>query len=655
MASPASSTPAIRVEQVSKRFGDTLALSGVDLEVPEGLVFGLLGPNGAGKTTLVRVLATLLTPDAGRAEVFGLDVVADAPAVRELIGLTGQFAAVDEILSGRENLEMFGRLFDLPRAQARERADEVLRRFDLADAADRPARTYSGGMRRRLDLASSLLTRPRILFLDEPTTGLDPRSRNQIWTIVRELVRDGTTILLTTQYLEEADELADRIAVIDHGRLIAQGTGASLKEGVGGLILEVELTDAARRDEAQSVLAGVGCGEPEPDERPDRLSLPAPGHGLELVEHAAAALRHADISVANLALRGPTLDDVFLQLTGLPPSTNGAGPATSGAGPATGASDGSGRGSGGAGAAGDGGSRAGVPGNGGARGGGGGTAAAGSTSSGSLHAARRARRLHFPSLSDLRSAVTDAWIVTGRNLRHFIRQPQLLIFSTIQPVMFVLLFAYVFGGAIKGSLPPGVSYIDFLLPGIFVQSVAFRATQTAVGLAEDLDRGVVDRFRSIPMARSAVLIGRTVADLLRNVVILGLMIIVGYLIGFRFRAGPVDAVASVLIVSAFGLALSWIFAFVALAVRGAEAAQSAGFVVIFPLVFASSVFVPVSSMPSWLQAFAKVSPVSLTANTARTYALYGGVPGSLAGAVAWILGLLLVFVPLCVWRYRRMG
>jgi ABC transporter DrrB family efflux protein len=263
--------------------------------------------------------------------------------------------------------------------------------------------------------------------------------------------------------------------------------------------------------------------------------------------------------------------------------------------------------------------------------------------------------LHFPSLSDLRSAVTDAWIVTGRNLRHFIRQPQLLIFSTIQPVMFVLLFAYVFGGAIKGSLPPGVSYIDFLLPGIFVQSVAFRATQTAVGLAEDLDRGVVDRFRSIPMARSAVLIGRTVADLLRNVVILGLMIIVGYLIGFRFRAGPVDAVASVLIVSAFGLALSWIFAFVALAVRGAEAAQSAGFVVIFPLVFASSVFVPVSSMPSWLQAFAKVSPVSLTANTARTYALYGGVPGSLAGAVAWILGLLLVFVPLCVWRYRRMG
>ena len=197
--------------------------------------------------------------------------------------------------------------------------------------------------------------------------------------------------------------------------------------------------------------------------------------------------------------------------------------------------------------------------------------------------------------------MTDARIVTGRNLRHFVRQPQLLIFSTIQPVMFVLLFAYVFGGAVKGSLPHGVNYIDFLLPGIFVQSVAFRATQTAVGLAEDLDRGVVDRFRSMPMARSAVLVGRSVADLMRNVLIVGLMIIVGYLIGFRFGAGLPDALASVAVVSAFGFALSWIFAFVALTVRGAEAAQSAGFVVIFPLVFASSVFVPVSSMPGWLQ------------------------------------------------------
>src|SRR5438105_4436767 len=326
MSSVTPPVPAVRVEGVSKSFGATMALVGVDLVVPEGIVFGLLGPNGAGKTTLVRVLATLLTPDAGRAEVFGLDVVEHAPAVRELLGLTGQFAAVDEILSGRENLVMFGRLFDLSPDEARRRADELLERFDLADAGDRPARTYSGGMRRRLDLASSLLTRPRILFLDEPTTGLDPRSRNQIWAIVRELVREGTTLLLTTQYLEEADELADRIAVIDHGRVIAEGTGNELNERIGAQILEVELASAATRDRAQAVLRGVGCGEPEPEERADRLTLPAPRDGLELVEDAAAALRHAGIDVSNLGLRGPTLDDVFLQLTGAPASENGGQP-----------------------------------------------------------------------------------------------------------------------------------------------------------------------------------------------------------------------------------------------------------------------------------------------------------------------------------------
>jgi ABC transporter DrrB family efflux protein len=611
-----SSTLAVHVEGVTKRFGATVALAGVDLDVAEGTVFGLLGPNGAGKTTLVRVLATLLMPDAGRAEVFGHDVVHEAVAVRRLLGLTGQFAAVDEILTGRENLQMFGRLFDLSPAEARRRSGELLERFELADAADRPARTYSGGMRRRLDLASSLLTRPRILFLDEPTTGLDPRSRNEIWAIVRELVREGTTLLLTTQYLEEADQLADRIAVIDHGRVIAQGTGNELKDRVGGQILEVELTSAASRDEALSVLAGVGCGDPEPGERLDQLTLPAPRDGLELIEDAASALRHAEIEVSSLGLRRPTLDDVFLQLTGAGPSENGAAPDAS--------------------------ASADRP------------VATPSSERAVKGGVRRSLSLPRPSLQGIHSAVTDASVVTGRNLRHFIRQPQLLIFSTIQPIMFVLLFAYVFGGAVRGSLH-GVKYIDFLLPGIFVQSVAFRATQTAVGLSEDLERGVVDRFRSMPMTRSAVLIGRTVADLVRNVLIIGLMIVVGYLVGFRFHAGLLEALASVAIVSAFGFALSWIFAFVALTVRGAEAAQSAGFVVIFPLVFASSVFVPIASMPHWLQTFAKINPVSVTANTARSYALLPGVPSSLAGAVAWIAGLLAVFIPLCVWRYRRMS
>ncbi|HEV3389017.1 MAG TPA: ABC transporter permease [Solirubrobacteraceae bacterium] len=618
---------AVHVEGVVKRFGKTTALAGVDLDVEEATVFGLLGPNGAGKTTLVRVLATLLSPDAGRAEVFGRDVVHDAAGVRELLGLTGQFAAVDEILTGRENLQMFGRLFDLSAADARARADELLERFDLADAADRPARTYSGGMRRRLDLASSLLTRPRVLFLDEPTTGLDPRSRIEIWAVVRELVREGTTLLLTTQYLEEADQLAEQIAVIDHGRVIAQGTGNELKDRVGGQILELELVRAAERDKARAALAGIGCGPPEPGERLAQLTLPAPRDGLEMIEDAASALRKAGIAVSDLGLRRPTLDDVFLQLTGAPPSENGAG---------AGAANGDGR-----------------------------PERPRATSSAAAAPAarspspprpvpRRPPRWRRLTAREVRGDFTDANVVTGRNLRHFVRQPDLLIFSTIQPIMFVLLFTYVFGGAISHSLPPGVSYIDYLLPGILIQSVTFRASQTAVGLSEDLKLGVIDRFRSMPMARSAVLVGRTAADLVRNVLIIVLMILVGYIIGFRFQAGVAQAVACVALVSAFGLALSWIFAFVALTVRGAEAAQTAGFVVLFPLVFASSVFVPVSTLPAWLQAIAKVSPVTLAANAARSLALVPGTPSTLGGAIAWIAGLLVVFITLSVWRYRRM-
>ncbi len=604
-----------------KRFGATEALAGVDLDVDEATVFGLLGPNGAGKTTLVRVLATLLAPDAGRAEVFGRDVVDDPAGVRELLGLTGQFAAVDEMLTGRENLQMFGRLFDLSRADARRRAGELLERFDLADAADRPARTYSGGMRRRLDLASSLLTRPRVLFLDEPTTGLDPRSRNEIWSVVRELVREGTTLLLTTQYLEEADQLAEQIAVIDHGRVIAQGTGSELKDRVGGQILEVELVSSAERERARVALAGIGCNEPEPGERLAQLTLPAPRDGLEMIEDAAAALRKAGIAVSDLGLRRPTLDDVFLQLTGAPPRENGAtAGGVNGDGRPNPTSDG-------------------FP-----------AARAGQTL---RPAARRPLRFRL-SPQELRADFTDARVVSGRNLRHFVRQPDLLVFSTIQPIMFVLLFTYVFGGAISHSLPQGVSYIDYLLPGILVQSVTFRASQTAVGLSDDLKLGVIDRFRSMPMARSAVLIGRTAADLVRNVLIIVLMIIVGYIIGFRFQAGFAQAVGCIALVSAFGLALSWIFAFVALSVRSAEAAQTAGFVVLFPLVFASSVFVPVSTLPNWLQAVAKVSPVTLTANAARSLSLDPGIPSSLGGAIAWIAGLLAVFIPLSVWRYRRM-
>jgi len=304
---------AIVVEGLAKRFGDVVALNGVDLAVEAGTVFGLLGPNGAGKTTTVRILATVLDPDAGRAEVLGLDVVKRADAVRRRIGLAGQYAAVDSNLTGRENLKMIGMLAQLPRPQIHPRADELLRRFGLIDAADRPARTYSGGMRRRLDIAASLVQRPSVLFLDEPTTGLDLTSRNELWDMIRELVHDGTTVLLTTQYLEEADRLANRIAVVDEGRVIADDTPAQLKSALGSTVIEMDMREDARAERAVSVVTGTFEGRVERDGSTVRVSADRGAHALiEILR----ALDTFDLEPMALAVREPSMDDVFLSLTG---------------------------------------------------------------------------------------------------------------------------------------------------------------------------------------------------------------------------------------------------------------------------------------------------------------------------------------------------
>ncbi|MGK5673910.1 ATP-binding cassette domain-containing protein [Micromonospora sp. URMC 106] len=307
--------PAVEAEGLRKRYGDTEALAGLDLTVPAGTVCGLLGRNGAGKTTAVRVLTTLLRPDAGTARVAGADVRRHPERVRARIGLVGQHAAVDEVLSGRQNLVLFGRLHHLARARARARAAELLARFDLTDAADRPVGTYSGGMRRRLDLAASLILDPPVLFLDEPTTGLDPRARAQVWDAVRGLVADGTTVLLTTQYLEEADQLADSVRVVDAGRVIADGTPDELKAALGGDRIDVVLSRADELAPAARAVAAAVDAPPHVDAAALRVSVPVTGRVAALAA-VLRALDDAGLTAADIAVRRPTLDEVFLRLTG---------------------------------------------------------------------------------------------------------------------------------------------------------------------------------------------------------------------------------------------------------------------------------------------------------------------------------------------------
>lgn len=306
--------PMIRVHEVSKHFGNVKALNKLSLEIPAGTIYGLLGPNGAGKTTLVRILSTLITPDSGKVEISGLDVVSQAKEVRKMIGLAGQYAAVDEFLTGRETLEMVGALYHMPRKEAKKRAEELLERLSLTNAADRPAKTYSGGMRRRLDVAAALVYKPRIIFLDEPTTGLDPRTRLELWDVIRDLARDGSTILLTTQYLEEADALANYITVIDKGRVAVAGTAAELKNSLGQDVVEVRFTKNTLQ-KGREILESIDKTNLKEDDITGALRLPAK-NGNKTLLTIANALEAQSIEPEEISLHRPTLDDVFLSVTG---------------------------------------------------------------------------------------------------------------------------------------------------------------------------------------------------------------------------------------------------------------------------------------------------------------------------------------------------
>lgn len=629
-------TSMIEVEGVSKRFGATQALAEVDLIAQEGRVLALLGPNGAGKTTLVRVLATLLMPDQGRATVAGCDVVHDAAGVRAQIGLTGQFAAVDELLTGRENLELVGLFYRLPRAERRRRAQEVLERFSLTDAGDQLVKTYSGGMRRRLDVGASLIGRPRVLFLDEPTTGLDPRTRNDVWAFVEDLVAAGTTVLLTTQYMEEADHLADRIAVIDSGSIVAQGTAGELKDRLGGDVLQARVSTAAELPRAAELIAALGQGDPRVDADERLLSVPTREPTPVLIA-AGRSLQEHGIALEDLGIRRPSLDDVFLALTGqaIPAQLDGAATAddpaqstpdsalasapTSISAPVSVSTP----------------PPAAVPNSG------------PSTATTAPPPADRPRRPSRPSMA----AVRDTGGVAKRNLLRIVRNPRLLVISAVQPALLLVLFRYVLGGAIH---IPGKSYVDYIVPAVFIEAVMIGGMATAIGLADDLGSGIIDRFRSLPMARPAVLAGRTLADLSRSVFSLALMVGLGLLVGFTFNANTTgDILAGLALVIVFGYCFSWVYATIGLLTRDPETAQIAGILPFFILVFASSAIVPVSTMPHWLQEFANNQPVSITINAVR--ALLQGEPTHnwVWQSLVWSAGIFVVFFALAVRLYRN--
>ena len=491
----------IEAHGLKKRFGSTVALDGLDLEVPTGAILGVLGPNGAGKTTAIRILTTLAAPDAGSARVAGYDVVRHPRAVQRQIGVTAQDATLDEILTGRQNLVMVGRLSGLTRRDARARAETLLGEFDLTDAGDRMLREYSGGMRRRLDLAAGLVTHPPVLFLDEPTTGLDPTSRARMWSVIRELVADGATVLLTTQYLDEADELADRILVVDHGRAIADGTAAELKAETGGARLDIVLSEssAAAARALEPFVAG-------------RVHVSNDGRRLRAPVRERSRARDRDRTGARRRRhRG----------------RRGRGP------PAL--------------------------------------------------ARRRLLRAHRPSgrrgrrpgggaaMNVVKRRLRDVAVLTGRNLVHISREPMQLSDVTIQPVLFTLLFVYVFGAGV--SLPHGGSYTAFAIAGLLALNLTTSSMGTAVGLSTDLSSGVIDRFRTLPMWRPAVLVGRSLADLLTASVCAAIVAATGLAIGWRPEGTVWGAVGGFALFLLFAYAMSWCCACLGILSKGPESAQ----------------------------------------------------------------------------------
>ncbi|MGI8448087.1 MAG: ATP-binding cassette domain-containing protein [Streptosporangiaceae bacterium] len=602
---------AIEATGLVKCFGAIRAVAGVDLAVTAGTVYGLLGPNGAGKTTTVRILATLLAPDGGSARVLGHDVVRQAGAVRRRTALTGQFATVDDDLTGWENLVLLGRLAGLARGAAKDRAADLLAAFGLEKSAARQVKAFSGGMRRRLDLAASVIVRADLLFLDEPTTGLDPVSRAQVWEIIRSIVAGGATVLLTTQYMDEADALADRIAVIDHGTVIAEGTTGALKASVGSGTLRIRLADPAQRPDAGRLLTRFLDVAVQAGADPAALTARVPA-GLsarpasERVAAAVTELARMGIAVGEFAFGQPSLDEVFLALTGHSGAGQREHPGDGLMTPAT-------------------------P----------GPAISTQTLRPMLPSGPRPR-----PPSALSASAAFGW----RALLKIKHVPEQLFDVIAIPVVFTLMFTYLFGGALAGSAS---RYLQFILPGTLVMAVVLVTMYAGVGLNADASKGVSDRFRSLPIWRPAPIVGALLGDVARYLLAASLVVALGVAIGFRPAGGAPGVLAGIGLLVLFALSLSWAWTTLGLLMRTPQAVMSVGTVVPFPLTLASNVFVRPQTMPGWLQAFVTVNPVSHLVTAER-----GLIQGqAAAGQLGWVLlasaALVAVFAPVTVYLYGR--
>ena len=604
------SAPAIEAVDLVKTFDDFTAVDGVSFTVPAGTVFSMLGPNGAGKTTTVRMMTTLSIPTSGTARVAGFDVVAEPDAVRHRMGLTAQSATVDELLTGRENLRLIGDLYGLDRRLVKSSIEELLERFSLSEAGNKVVKDYSGGMRRRLDLAASLIATPPVLFLDEPTTGLDPRSRVELWGVLRDLVRDGTTLFLTTQYLDEADQLADRIVVVDHGRIIAEGTPLELKDQSGAASLVVTVSRPAEVDAAAEIVRSE-VGEIHVDARrpahhrarrrgrrphPDRGPARRGRHRPRRHRPAAAQPRRRLPQPHRPPGRGRA---------GVVPrrADHGGGPMTS------------------------------------------------------------TTATHFQATHpDERGATSTRQIgaLIRRNLTHIKRQPEMLTDVTIQPVMFVLLFAFVFGGSIN---IPGVDYKEWLLPGIMAQTMAFSSFVVAIGLNNDLGKGIVDRFRSLPIGRGAVVVARSVSSLIHSSLGIVVMSVTGLFIGWGINDGLAKGLVGYGLLVLFGFMMIWIGILVGSSLRSVEAVQGVMFVTIFPITFLSNAFARPEGMPPVLRWLAEWNPISALVQALRELWGNEGFPlppdaalplqYPVTATLIWTLGLSAILAPLAIRAYVR--